>query len=107
MSIDNIDLSNFTDGDINVSLSITDSLLNIGDLITIDTLIKDDINMPLTFNVDSVKTLENTSVEIELYFYDEDKDTLVFSVEDGPWNGTVTIKDSIATYTPKCRLHRS
>ena len=100
MSIDNIDLSNFTDGDINVSLSITDSLLNIGDLITIDTLIKDDINMPLTFNVDSVKTLENTSVEIELYFYDEDKDTLVFSVEDGPWNGTVTIKDSIATYTP-------
>ncbi len=47
-----------------------------------------------------VTTLEDTEIDITLLGSDVDGDTLTYEIVDGPTNGTVTLVENVATYTP-------
>ena len=48
----------------------------------------------------TTSTLEDTSVNIQLYVNDVDGDALSYSIVDNPTNGSTSINSNIITYTP-------
>ncbi|MBA1342907.1 MAG: Tk-subtilisin [ANME-2 cluster archaeon] len=57
-------------------------------------------NKPPVAHYQSVTTDEDTSVSITLSATDVDGDSLMYSIVDIPSNGTVSLLDNTATYTP-------
>ncbi len=48
----------------------------------------------------AVTTPEDTAIDITLLGSDVDGDTLTYAIVGEPANGTVTLVDNVATYTP-------
>ena len=100
LKIDDLNLSGFGDGFITFDLIVTDSALNVGNEIFKDSIFKNLPDAPVSLDIDSLMTDEDITLDFVLSASDADGDSLEFIIVRQPNNGTVSISDSIASYTP-------